>query len=125
MRAGGFMKAIKFVILAAGVIGIVAFFLPYFSLKLDDGSTIKPSGMQVMTGLEVAKKGAEELEKNVEDNAEQMSEEGHKNLKNGLGAAKDLIDLIKAIIIVMFAPALALLITGAVGAARGKLERLG
>jgi hypothetical protein len=113
------MKAIKFVILVAGVIGLVAFFLPYFNLKLDE-STIHPTGLEVMTGLEIAKKGAEEIQKNVDDKAENSE-----NAKKTLGSVQDAIDIIKAIIVVMFAPALLLAAIGGVGAGRGRLGRLG
>lgn len=116
------MKAIKFVILGAGIIGLISFFLPYFNLKVGD-ETISPSAMQVMQGLEAAKQGAGELKSDLEAKAAELDPTGEAS--QGLGQAQEVIDLVKGIIIVMFLPALVLLIVGGVGAARKKLERVG
>ena len=89
------MKAIKFVILGAGVLGLIAFVLPYFSLKLG-GETISPSGMQVMQGIEAAEKGADALQGEIDKTAEMSGYTGE------VGKVKDVLDLLKAIIALMF-----------------------
>lgn len=116
------MKAIKFVILGAGVLGLIAFFLPYFSWKAGD-QTRAHSAMEVMAGLETAKQGGGELQSDLEKKAAELDPSG--GATKGLGAAQDFIDLVQGIIVVMFLPALLLVVIGGVGAVRGKLGRLG
>lgn len=112
------MKAIKFVILGAGILGLVAFFLPYFTMKLG-GETISPSAMQVMQGIEAAEKGADALQNEIDSTAEMSGFTGE------VGQVRDVLDLLKGIIALMFLPALVLVIIGGIGAGRKKLERVG
>lgn len=112
------MKAIKFVILGAGVLGLIAFFLPYFNWKIGD-ETDSPTGLQVLQGYERAEKGADALQGEIDAVA------GTRGLSGEIGEVKDLLDVFKAIIVILFLPALVLAVIGGVGLARGKLERVG
>jgi len=115
------LKAIKFLILGAGILGVISFFLPYFNLELDD-QTIAPSGMDVMVGLEIAEKGASEVRKEIET---ATAVENKAELKKGLDQAEEFLDLVKGIIAIMFLPGLVLAVIGGVGAVRKQLGRVG
>jgi hypothetical protein len=113
------------VLLAVGVLGVVAFFLPYVKLSVA-GESKTYSALGVMTAKDLddefkkAKDAIAEDAASRTDDAE--SKESVATLSKNL---EDAFDLAKGLVIVVFAPALAFLIIGGVGAARGKLERLG
>lgn len=117
------MKAIKFVILAAGVLGLLSFFLPYASVDLGEKS-LSFSAMDVMSGVELAEQGVDEAKKALEDSAAELGAQGAE-VRANMKEIEDVLDTVKAVIIGCFAPALIFALIGGVGAARGKLGRLG
>jgi hypothetical protein len=120
------MKAIKFVILAAGLIGVISFFLPYVHLTVD-GKTASYSALKMLTG----KNPAEEQFKKAKDAIEQDAVERAKDDATAdqlRGYSKNIekaFDLVKGVLVVAFAPAVLFLIIAGVGIARGKLDRIG
>jgi hypothetical protein len=116
------MKAIKFVILTAGVLGVVSFFLPYAVIDVGKDS-LSFSALDVFRGVELASEGVSEAKKALETSAAeyQGGEEVRRNLKDIEGA----LDLVKGIIAVVFIPLVAFVLIGVIGAARGRLERVG
>lgn len=115
------MKALKFVILGAGLLGVLSFFLPY--AKIDMGSdSLSFNALDVMRGVDLAESGVSEAKKAVEASAEldQRTE-----LRSDLREVEDALDMVKGVIIVVFLPFLIFVVIGIVGAIRGKLGRVG
>ena len=122
------MKAIKFVILVAGLLGVAAFFLPLLSYdtSLETGSGSGPEKVELrLSGLTVVggTTAAEQLKGTVQGNVERLDTSG--KAKEFIDNLDDVLSAIKAAVIGIFIPALVLLLVGGVGVARGKLERLG
>ena len=112
------MKAIKFVILAAGVLGLVSFFLPLLNVDKDDVH-VSISSYDVVTGLELA----EEFKGKVQSDIEALDETGES--KVFFTELDEALDAIKIFLAVLFAWPVLLLLIGGIGAVRGKLERVG
>jgi hypothetical protein len=115
------MKAIKFVLLGAGILGVIAFFLPY--CKISDASF---SAFAVVKGIQAEQdvknevhNAADDIQQNAEDATDRQA---GAQLDNDV---QKLIDRIKVALLIFFAPAFLFALIGGVGAARGKLERLG
>lgn len=109
------MKASKFLVLAGGILGILAFFLPMVSVSRQ-GHTATVSAFQVMKGLDAV---SSELDKDdVKAQAAAYGETG------SLKSAKDGVDGIKGIVMAIFAPALLLAFIGGMGVARKKFGRV-
>lgn len=119
------MKAIKFVILGAGLLGLLAFFLPY--AKIDSGELkLSFSAMDVMKGVELAEQGVSAAKKELESAADNIENpQDRAEVKGNLKSIDDALDVVKGIILILFAPAFLFVVIGGVGAARGKLERVG
>jgi len=120
------MKAIKFVILVAGLIGVAAFVLPLASydksLETTSGTQkveLSLSGLTVVGGTDAA----EQLKGKVQGDIETLDTTG--DVKKFMSSLDDLLTALKLAVIGIFVPALVLLLVGGVGVARGKLERLG
>jgi hypothetical protein len=108
------MKASKFVVLAGGILGILAFFLPMVSVTRE-GKTATVSAFQVVKGLEVV---STELAKDeVAVRAASVGETA------SLAQAQDGIGSIKGIVMAVFAPALLLAAIGGAGVARKRFGR--
>ncbi|HLL24296.1 MAG TPA: hypothetical protein VK427_19330 [Kofleriaceae bacterium] len=115
LHDGAAMKASKFVVLAGGILGIVAFFLPMVSVTRE-GQTATVSAFQVVKGLEAV---STELDKDqVAVHAASVGETA------SLSEAKDGIGSIKGIVMAVFAPALLLAAIGGAGLARKKFGRV-
>lgn len=121
------MKAIKFVILGAGLLGLLSFFLPYAKVQNKELNVdVSFSAMDVMSGVEVAEKGVGAARKELEAHADEIDDAKTKaEVKGNLKSFDDALDVVKGIILVLFAPAFLFVVIGGVGAARGKLGRLG
>ena len=113
------MKAIKFVILGFGLLGVISFFLPYAKIG---GESI--SAMDAMKGADALGKAADAATDSVVD-SDALNEDQKSEAKKNLSEVGEVLDTIKGIIIIMFAPAFLMALIGGIGAARGKLERLG
>jgi hypothetical protein len=106
------MKASKFIVLAGGILGILAFFLPMVSVQRGElRATV--SAFQVVKGLDEIKVQAdrEAVDVKVASAGASMRE------------AKDGVDKLKGIIMAFFAPALLLAAIGGLGVARKKFGR--
>jgi hypothetical protein len=110
------MKFTKFLVLAGGVLGLIAFFLPLIAVK-DSGVKGSISAFQVVKGIDSAQ--------DVIDNADtaqfDASGEGKKFKKD----ANEALSEVKGIFLAIFAPALFLAIIGGVATMRKKFGRLG
>ena len=107
------MKASKFIVLAGGILGILAFFLPMVSVNRAD-YTGTVSAFQLMKGLDTIAVHAGGEEVNVA-----MASAGA-----SAAEAKDAINGMKGIVMAIFAPAILLLLIGGLGVARKKFGRV-
>ncbi len=105
------MKASKFIVLAGGILGILAFFLPLVSVDRG-GAKASVSAFQVIKGLD-------QVEVAVEDGAAR----GAYSVETSASAKKD-IGALKGIVMAIFAPALLLSLLGAAGVARKRFGRV-
>lgn len=110
------MKASKFIVLAGGILGILAFFLPLVTVQ-HGGKQLSVSSFQLVKGLEAAQSAI----RSDDVKAAAMSSESRAALK---GADSD-IGAIKTLVFAVFAPALLLVVIGAVAVKRKKFGRLG
>ena len=74
------MKAIKFVILAAGVLGVIAFFLPYGSVKVLD-QTKSFTGLDIMGDVELAEQQVKQARDALATSATERSDDADRLLK--------------------------------------------
>jgi hypothetical protein len=120
------MKAIKFVIIATGIVGLVALFLPYVSLTTN-GKSEGYSPIKLLTGDNPAEEQFKNAKKALEDDVAARTTDDA-TASQVRGYSKDVekaFDFVKGIVAVAFVPAILFLIIGGVGAVRGKLGRLG
>jgi len=107
------MKASKFIVLAGGILGILAFFLPMVSVDRGDHSGTV-SAFQIFKGLDQL-------------SAQAGSEEIHlatASARASAAEAKEGLDGMKGIVMAIFAPAILLLLIGGLGVARKKFGRV-
>ncbi|MCA9675273.1 MAG: hypothetical protein H6709_04950 [Kofleriaceae bacterium] len=114
------MKAIKFVILGAGLLGLLSFFLPLVKGTIN-GETLSFSAGDVMKGVDLAQQGVKQVKDSVTDDISEVAPDAKQSLKD----LDDALDTIKGIVILFFAPSFFLFVIGGVGALRKKLGRLG
>jgi hypothetical protein len=107
------MKASKFIVFLAGVLGIIAFFLPLVSVS-HNGHKATVSAMQLVKGLDSVQS---EVDANHELHAS-MSPDAIRSTKDTAGA-------VKGIVFAVFVPALLLALIGGIAVARRKFQRLG
>jgi len=106
------MKASKFLVLAGGILGILAFFLPMVTLHRADYSG-SASAFQLIKGLSVASDAVSS-----EDvRAAAMSSESVQSAKEGL-------DAMKGIVMAIFVPAILLAAIGALGVSKRRFGRV-
>jgi hypothetical protein len=115
-------KLPKFVVLGAGLIGVLAFFLPLLAVK-DAGSQGKVSAFQIIKGLGKAQDVVDEVGKQAGMAAEQAGIE-KQEVKRVTKDVDSTLGAIKAVVMAVFLPALLLLVFGAVGALRGAFGRV-
>ncbi len=115
------MKAIKFVILGFGVLGLISIFLPYAKV----GST-SFSAWDIMQGVTLAEDALDAAQAKSESlPLEGMDDESQAKVDQTFKEIDEALDTIKGIMIVLFAPTILFVVIGGIGAARGKLERVG
>lgn len=114
------MKAIKFVILGCGILGLLSFFLPMLKVTMGE-ETHSFSAADVMKGVELAEQGVKKAREDLSDEIATAAPEVDKGLKD----ADEAIDTIKGIIAMFFIPSLLLVAIGGVATFRKKLGRLG
>ena len=112
------MKAIKFLILGAGIIGIVSFFLPLLNVDQDEVS-LSVSSFDVVTGIELA----EELRDKVATDVATLDDTGQGSAF--VAELDEALDAVKIFLLILFAPIAILFLVGAVGVARRRLGRPG
>jgi hypothetical protein len=109
------MKASKFLVLAGGILGILAFFLPMVTVERDGGK-VSASAFQIVKGLDAVKSKLDKTEV-------KMSAAAYGSTAELSRAKSDLSD-IKGIVMAIFAPALLLAAIGGAGLARKKFGRV-
>ncbi len=111
------MKATKFLVLLAGILGIVSFILPMLTVKTTEGQG-QFSAYRMVVGVDKATQiVAGPL-------GEAIDKEGGVKLKETLAEANLEFAKVKNIILGMYAPMAVLLLLGLVGMARGRFGRV-
>lgn len=106
------MKASKFLVLAGGILGILAFFLPMVTVHRS-GYTGSASAFQIIKGLEVASQAVN----SDEVRAAAMNPEAVQSASEG-------VDAMKGIVMAIFVPAILLAAIGALGVAKRRFGRV-
>jgi len=106
------MKASKFLVLAGGILGILAFFLPMVAIHRADYSG-SASAFQIIKGLQVAS----DVVNTEEVRAAAMNGEAVASANEGL-------DAMKGIVMAIFVPAILLAAIGAFGVSKRKFGRV-
>ena len=107
------MKASKFIVLAGGILGILAFFLPMVTVQRQD-FTGSVSAFQIMKGLDAVSVATSTTEVSVA-----LADAG-----SSAQSAKEALDGMKAIVMAIFVPALMLVLIGGLGVYRKKFGRV-
>jgi hypothetical protein len=105
------MKATKFIVLLAGVTGVVAFFLPLIAVS-GAGSSVTISGFQSVQGISSVP-GASSADKAAQDALS----------KEDLTVINKALDDSRLVILAVFAPALLCALIGLIGVAKGSFGR--
>jgi hypothetical protein len=107
------MKASKFIVLAGGILGILAFFLPMVTVHRDDFSG-SVSAFQIIKGLDEISvaAGSHEVSVAVADAGATAA------------SAKEMLDGMRTFVMAIFAPALLLLLIGGLGVMRKQFGRV-
>ncbi|MDQ3366086.1 MAG: hypothetical protein M3680_11735 [Myxococcota bacterium] len=111
------MKASKFIVLAGGILGILAFFLPMVSVERG-GTRVTASAFQVVQGLDAVATEVDRAE--VRTVAASYGTSG----RAALSEAKSDLGAIKGIVLAIFAPALLLALIGGLAVRRGQFGRV-
>lgn len=111
LHIGARMKASKFLVLAGGLLGILAFFLPMVTIHRADYSG-SASAFQIIKGLSVASDAVS----SEEVRAAAMNSEAVSQAKEGL-------DAMKGIVMAIFVPAILLAAIGALAVTKKKFGR--
>jgi hypothetical protein len=101
------VKATKYVVLLAGVVGLIAFFLPLVAVN-KSGIEGKLSAYRIVKGI---------------DSADQVVASAESGSTSGVAEANKALGAIKGIVVAIFVPALLLVVFGGVGAARKRFGR--
>jgi len=111
------MKASKFLVLAGGILGLIAFFLPLVTVE-HRGTKVSASAFDVVKGLGEVQAAVKSDE--AKESIAAMGREGRK-------MAKDVdadLGTIKMFVFVIFVPALLLAVIGGMGVARKRFGRV-
>ena len=111
------MKASKFLVLAGGILGIIAFFLPLVTVE-HRGTKVSASAFQVVKGIGEIQDATKTDE--VQDKIASMGSEGRKMAKDVDGE----LGKIKGFVLAIFLPALLLAVIGGLGVARKRFGRV-
>ena len=115
------MKASKYLVLLGGIIGVVAFFLPAITVKNDD-VTVKISSYRIVRGVDDA---AQVVDKKSAAAAAQESAAHPDDARAIIDTANASFKSIRTPILIIFAPAVLLLVFGGIATARGRFGRFG
>jgi hypothetical protein len=113
------MKFTKFVVLAGGIIGLLAFFLPLVAVK-DSGVTGALSAYRIVKGIDTAEQVVAAADTAAVD-AYGKSE----SFQASKAEANAALGEVKMVVLAVFAPALLLALIGGVAVMRKKFGRLG
>jgi len=108
------VKAAKFMVLVAGLMGLVAFFLPLFSVDVS-GKSFSVSAFQAVRGVEAVKA--------------HLESEAGAQIRQDPQAQKSIDDLdeiltkVKSYLFIMYAPAALLVLLGIIGVVKQKFGR--
>ncbi len=100
-------KATKYIVLVAGIVGLVAFFLPLIAVQ-KSGIEGKLSAYRIVKGI---------------DKADQVVASAGPGDPTSVAEANKALSAVKGIVLAIFVPALLLAIFGGVGAARRRFGR--
>lgn len=106
-------KAAKFIVLGAGILGLIGFFLPLVSVQ-KSGIEGKLSAFQIVKGIDSAQ--------DVVDDAGAAAA-GTAAEKKAVADANEALGTIKGIVLALFAPALLLALFGGIGARKKAFGR--
>jgi hypothetical protein len=122
------MKASKLIVLAGGILGILAFFLPLVSVQRDNfHGTV--SAFQLIKGLDTASDAVDKADAQVDsrvDTQVNVASFGGEDVAASHAAAGEVkkdLGALKAIVLAIFAPALLLALIGALGVKRKRFGR--
>jgi hypothetical protein len=108
------VRAAKFMVLAGGLMGLVAFFLPLLSVDVA-GKTLTVTAFQAVRGAEAVKQNWEsEIGAKVESTPE---------IKQALDRFDELLTKVKPYLYIMYAPAALLVLLGLIGVMKQKFGR--
>jgi hypothetical protein len=111
------VKAAKFMVLVGGIVGVVAFFLPMFSVEGDVGGQNK----KVTVSAFQAVRGAEAVKASIESQAGvQVASADQKSFDD----LEDATTKFKGVFLGMYAPAALLLLLGLIGVLKKKFGRV-
>lgn len=113
------MRFTKFIVLAGGLIGLLAFFLPLVAVK-DSGVTGALSAYRIVKGIDSAAQVVDHADSAAVDSFDKSDE--FQTTKKDANAA---LGEVKGVVLAVFAPALLLALIGGVAAMRKKFGRLG
>lgn len=106
-------KATKFIVLAAGLLGLIGFFLPLISVN-KSGVEGKLSAFQIVKGIDSAQDVVEN---------EGAAVAGTAAEKEMVGDANEALGAVKGIVLALFVPALFLTLFGGIGTAKKRFGR--
>jgi hypothetical protein len=113
------MKFTKFIVLAGGLIGLLAFFLPLIAVK-DSGVTGALSAYRIVKGIDSAQQVIEHA-----DTAAVDAYDKSEAFAASKADANQALGEVKGVVLAIFAPALLLTLIGGVAVMRKKFGRLG
>ena len=108
------VKAAKFMVLVAGLMGLVAFFLPLFSVDVG-GKSFTVSAFQAVRGVEAVKTN---LEKQAGEKM-QSDPQAQKSIED----LDEVLTKVKSYLFIMYAPAALLMLLGIFGVVKQKFGR--
>lgn len=106
------VKAAKFMVLVAGLVGLIAFFLPFLSAE-SQGKSASISAFQAVKGIDGAIDATDQATAGA-TNAE---------AKSARAEIADVVNKVKAFLYAMYAPALLLFLFGLIGVIKKKFGR--
>lgn len=105
-------KAAKFIVLGAGILGLIGFFLPMISVQ-KSGIEGKLSAFQIVKGIDSAQDVV----------GEAGAAAGTVEEKAAVSEANEALGAVKGIVLALFVPALLLALFGGIGTAKKKFGR--
>jgi hypothetical protein len=105
-------KAAKFIVLGAGILGLIGFFLPLISVQ-KSGIEGKLSAFQIVKGLDSAQDVV----------GEAHAAAGTAEDKAAVAEANEALGAVKGIVLALFVPAFLLALFGGIGAAKKRFGR--